>query len=241
FAQSYNYVRKKIFIFFFSSRRRHTSWPRDWSSDVCSSDLFLRHSSRGPLVDRPRVLRRVGRLPHEAHDHARRRTHEPATDDPPRHPEAGRLFVPRPEEPQDAARQRGGTRGDVRRPRRPHHPRHPRGLLVHVLEPERGPLPRPPGAERDCRPPDGHRHPDWFHRPYALRVEGESAGGAPAPERRRAARVPPVEPARVWDRAHRLSRNGHIRPPPGFGSHGPVARSVATEAHVRPVRPVPYE
>src|SRR5439155_15419179 len=21
------------------SRRRHTSWPRDWSSDVCSSDL----------------------------------------------------------------------------------------------------------------------------------------------------------------------------------------------------------
>src|SRR5690625_1129719 len=26
-------------IFFFSSRRRHTRWPRDWSSDVCSSDL----------------------------------------------------------------------------------------------------------------------------------------------------------------------------------------------------------
>src|SRR5690625_7816825 len=25
--------------FFFSSRRRHTRWPRDWSSDVCSSDL----------------------------------------------------------------------------------------------------------------------------------------------------------------------------------------------------------
>src|SRR5207253_7518047 len=23
------------------SRRRHTSWPRDWSSDVCSSDLEL--------------------------------------------------------------------------------------------------------------------------------------------------------------------------------------------------------
>src|SRR5690625_7438469 len=27
---------------FFSSRRRHTRWPRDWSSDVCSSDLGLR-------------------------------------------------------------------------------------------------------------------------------------------------------------------------------------------------------
>src|SRR3989442_3193098 len=26
-------------LFFFSSRRRHTSCGRDWSSDVCSSDL----------------------------------------------------------------------------------------------------------------------------------------------------------------------------------------------------------
>src|SRR5690606_24058065 len=28
-------------IFFFSSRRRHTSFSRDWSSDVCSSDLDI--------------------------------------------------------------------------------------------------------------------------------------------------------------------------------------------------------
>src|SRR5690625_6194079 len=28
-------------VFFFSSRRRHTRWPRDWSSDVCSSDLDI--------------------------------------------------------------------------------------------------------------------------------------------------------------------------------------------------------
>src|SRR5207249_6061162 len=27
------------FFFFFSSRRRHTRSKRDWSSDVCSSDL----------------------------------------------------------------------------------------------------------------------------------------------------------------------------------------------------------
>src|SRR5439155_4072148 len=27
-------------MFYFSSRRRHTRWPRDWSSDVCSSDLI---------------------------------------------------------------------------------------------------------------------------------------------------------------------------------------------------------
>src|SRR5207245_5007707 len=29
----------RIFFFFFSSRRRHTRCYRDWSSDVCSSDL----------------------------------------------------------------------------------------------------------------------------------------------------------------------------------------------------------
>src|SRR2546422_8463510 len=28
-----------FFFFFFSSRRRHTRCSRDWSSDVCSSDL----------------------------------------------------------------------------------------------------------------------------------------------------------------------------------------------------------
>src|SRR3712207_7954038 len=30
-----------VFFFFFSSRRRHTRYWRDWSSDVCSSDLAL--------------------------------------------------------------------------------------------------------------------------------------------------------------------------------------------------------
>src|SRR6266403_3525210 len=30
-----------FFFFFFSSRRRHTRSLRDWSSDVCSSDLRL--------------------------------------------------------------------------------------------------------------------------------------------------------------------------------------------------------
>src|SRR2546430_17525970 len=32
-----------IFFFFFSSRRRHTRFDCDWSSDVCSSDLAIRH------------------------------------------------------------------------------------------------------------------------------------------------------------------------------------------------------
>src|SRR5882762_8687661 len=31
-----------IYIFFFSSRRRHTIFKCDWSSDVCSSDLASR-------------------------------------------------------------------------------------------------------------------------------------------------------------------------------------------------------
>src|SRR5208282_3907525 len=34
-----------LFFFFFSSRRRHTRCYRDWSSDVCSSDLS---SASGP-------------------------------------------------------------------------------------------------------------------------------------------------------------------------------------------------
>src|SRR6266542_6170988 len=35
-----------MFIFFFSSRRRHTRCYRDWSSDVCSSDLVLQQEAR---------------------------------------------------------------------------------------------------------------------------------------------------------------------------------------------------
>src|SRR3712207_9183614 len=35
-------------FFFFSSRRRHTRYWRDWSSDVCSSDLNI-----SPLIGSP--------------------------------------------------------------------------------------------------------------------------------------------------------------------------------------------
>src|SRR5690606_40668718 len=38
--RSCNYLGCRLrFCFFFSSRRRHTRFSRDWSSDVCSSDL----------------------------------------------------------------------------------------------------------------------------------------------------------------------------------------------------------
>src|SRR5688572_32022939 len=38
-----------LVVFFFSSRRRHTSFDCDWSSDVCSSDLqILAQCGKGP-------------------------------------------------------------------------------------------------------------------------------------------------------------------------------------------------
>src|SRR5439155_18776909 len=46
--------------FFFSSIGGHTSWPRDWSSDVCSSDLgFLNISMSGGPAGRTSFLRAV--------------------------------------------------------------------------------------------------------------------------------------------------------------------------------------
>src|SRR3712207_9038343 len=38
--------------FFFSSRRRHTRYWRDWSSDVCSSDLVLGYEAADPFAVR---------------------------------------------------------------------------------------------------------------------------------------------------------------------------------------------
>src|SRR5439155_12844072 len=46
-------------LFFFSSRRRHTRWPRDWSSDVCSSDLWVASS---PPSSPPGLSRRGAAL-----------------------------------------------------------------------------------------------------------------------------------------------------------------------------------
>src|SRR5439155_8785559 len=44
-------------------RRRHTMWPRDWSSDVCSSDLLpsfsRRTSDAAQPVDRALIERRL--------------------------------------------------------------------------------------------------------------------------------------------------------------------------------------
>src|SRR2546429_1137350 len=44
-------------LFFFSSRRRHTRCSRDWSSDVCSSDLECLSSTITDQAQTPRRLR----------------------------------------------------------------------------------------------------------------------------------------------------------------------------------------
>src|SRR2546421_9237209 len=54
-----------LFFFFFSSRRRHTRSDRDWSSDVCSSDLELidkgfEKSPRTLIGDGPVRIERAG-------------------------------------------------------------------------------------------------------------------------------------------------------------------------------------
>src|SRR5439155_4746479 len=51
--------------FFFSSRRRHTRWPRDWSSDVCSSDLLpgVGRSTAAPVTSLPPFATPVSRAP----------------------------------------------------------------------------------------------------------------------------------------------------------------------------------
>src|SRR5206468_5103914 len=54
-----------FFFFFFSSRRRHTRSDRDWSSDVCSSDLEPGHFiGKGYLkISFDRVILPYGDLP----------------------------------------------------------------------------------------------------------------------------------------------------------------------------------
>src|SRR5699024_11883070 len=44
-------------LFFFSSRRRHTRSKRDWSSDVCSSDLLY------DIVNYDDILNNRNRIP----------------------------------------------------------------------------------------------------------------------------------------------------------------------------------
>src|SRR3712207_2733373 len=49
-------------IFFFSSRRRHTIYWRDWSSDVCSSDLAFEEAQLVLNEEGVAALAHVGRV-----------------------------------------------------------------------------------------------------------------------------------------------------------------------------------
>src|SRR2546430_11531871 len=59
FRQRYHNVSYSAIVFFFSSRRRHTRFDCDWSSDVCSSDL----TRKGRRCGRMTMTRRA-RLRH---------------------------------------------------------------------------------------------------------------------------------------------------------------------------------
>src|SRR5690349_24893058 len=58
-------------MFFFSSRRRHTRSLRDWSSDVCSSDLeaWLAEADYGPQPDHDGDNSKGWRIYNEAWGH----------------------------------------------------------------------------------------------------------------------------------------------------------------------------
>src|SRR5262245_64972806 len=60
-----------FFVFFFSSRRRHTRCLSDWSSDVCSSDLRLAADSQRPRDEQARnrkPLANTPTAPNASHD-----------------------------------------------------------------------------------------------------------------------------------------------------------------------------
>src|SRR3712207_7666477 len=56
FINTHDYI-----FFFFSSRRRHTRYWRDWSSDVCSSDLFKNINKSKEIKRLKKVLKRKQR------------------------------------------------------------------------------------------------------------------------------------------------------------------------------------
>src|SRR5690606_40273896 len=89
--------------FFFSSRRRHTRFSRDWSSDVCSSDLPQEWAS---------CHHRAVPLPGSPETETWRRAH---TVDPPPHPHSRR--GPRLTQPVTRSEER--RVGKERRPRKP--------------------------------------------------------------------------------------------------------------------------
>src|SRR2546421_9200639 len=81
FLYSYTLMYFTFSFFFFSSRRRHTRSDRDWSSDVCSSDL---HAPLEAAPDRPLLQQQLlGRVDghHEPQPFAAARLRDVVADD----------------------------------------------------------------------------------------------------------------------------------------------------------------
>src|SRR5436309_1247382 len=73
FLYLFNLIFCFFIFFFFSSRRRHTRFSRDWSSDVCSSDLdmfVILYRLFGGFLERKSVLFRRGLRQGERNDAA---------------------------------------------------------------------------------------------------------------------------------------------------------------------------
>src|SRR6266498_751777 len=56
----FRFLKSYVVFFFFSSRRRHTRCGRDWSSDVCSSDLIIVIDSVAALVPKAEIEGEMG-------------------------------------------------------------------------------------------------------------------------------------------------------------------------------------
>src|SRR6266496_3695388 len=115
------------FFFFFSSRRRHTRSLRDWSSDVCSSDL---RPAGGGAHGAAR------RRPAHRHDLARRDRRQLSL---PQRPQAVRLGGAHPS-------------GAQPRPQGPPRPHHQAGLGVGALDPPGKPPNEPRPSRRSPAP-----------------------------------------------------------------------------------------
>src|SRR5258707_2751583 len=116
------------FFFFFSSRRRHTRYWRDWSSDVCSSDLS--RISRTPQRHAHLRGRSSRRTTPGAQSHPRRRNARSRN-----HRNRPRSFRNRPPRSLHAPHHRR------RQNRRAHHWRLPDGRSARHAQPPREGLP----------------------------------------------------------------------------------------------------
>src|SRR5699024_12002176 len=97
--------------FVFSSRRRHTRSKRDWSSDVCSSDLIPDYAQvASPLYE---LMGKKAKFEwHEKHDRAFKELREKMSSEPVvRLPDLNKPFIVKTEIGRASCREREGIEG----------------------------------------------------------------------------------------------------------------------------------